>query len=93
VVAAVWLAEPAVARVPVPLTTPGGRPAIAGGSVEADDDVAAVAAVAAEPEPERQVELGIVAVVCAALTLALGIYPGPLFDVAQDAGAALSGLL
>jgi NADH-quinone oxidoreductase subunit N len=93
VVAAVWLAEPAVARVPVPLTTPGGRPAIAGGSVEADDEVAAVAAVAAEPEPERQVELGIVAVVCAGLTLAMGIYPGPLFDVAQDAGAALSGLL
>ena len=34
-----------------------------------------------------------VAVVCAALTLAMGIYPGPLFDVARDAGAALAGLL
>jgi NADH-quinone oxidoreductase subunit N len=90
VVAAVWLAEPGVARTPVPLATPGGRPAIAGGSVEADDEVAAVAAGRGE---ERQFEVAAVAIVCAALTLAMGIYPGPLFDVARDAGAALSGLL
>jgi NADH-quinone oxidoreductase subunit N len=90
VVAAVWLAEPAVARAAVPLAAPGGRPAIAGGSVEADEEIAAVAADRGE---ERQFEVAAVAVVCAALTIAMGIYPGPLLDVAQDAGAALSGLL
>jgi NADH-quinone oxidoreductase subunit N len=90
VVAAVWLAEPAVARAAVPLAAPGGRPAIAGGSVEADEEIAAVAADRGE---ERQFEVGAVAVVCAALTIAVGIYPGPLLDVARDAGAALSGLL
>jgi NADH-quinone oxidoreductase subunit N len=90
VIAAVWLAEPAVARAPAPLVTPAGRPAIAGGSAEADEEVGAMAA---GRGGERQLEVAIVAVVCAALTLAMGIYPGPLFDVARDAGAALSGLL
>ena len=90
VVAAVWLVAPGASRSPAPLVTPGGRPAIAGGSVEADEE-----AVVDVPERggERQFEVALVAVVCAALTLAMGIYPGPLFDVAQDAGAALAGLL
>ncbi len=90
VVAAVWLVAPGAARSPASLVTPGGRPAIAGGSVEADEE-----AVVEVPErgAERQFEVALVAVVCAALTLAMGIYPGPLFDVAQDAGAALAGLL
>ena len=34
-----------------------------------------------------------VAVVCAALTIALGIYPSPLFDVARDAGEVFTHLL
>ena len=38
VVAAIWLVAPGVARAPAPLVTPGGRPAIAGGSPEADDE-------------------------------------------------------
>ena len=89
VVAAVWLAAPGVARAPAPLVTPGGRPAIAGGSAEADADGAA----AASDRGGRQLEVAIVAVVCAAATIAMGIYPGPLFDVARDAGAALAQLL
>ena len=41
----------------------------------------------------RQLEVTVVAVVCAAATIAMGLYPGPLFDVARDAGAALAQLL
>ena len=37
----------------------------------------------------RQPEVVFVAVLCAALTVAIGIYPEPLFDVARDAGDAL----
>ena len=94
VVAAVWLAAPGVSRAPAPLVTPGGRPAIAGGSPEADEEPGAVAAPVAEDRSSaRQLEVAIVAVVCAAATIAMGIYPGPLFDVARDAGAALGNLL
>ena len=82
VVAAVWLAAPEESRAPAPLV-----PAIAGGSQEAD---------ALEP-PRSSGAAGfpvaLVAVVCAIATIALGIYPDPLFDVARDAGAAFSGLL
>jgi len=42
---------------------------------------------------DHQFEVGFVAVLCAVLTIALGIYPDPLFDVARDAGAALADLL
>jgi NADH-quinone oxidoreductase subunit N len=87
VVAAVWLAVPDESRAPAPLVSPGGRPAIAGGSQEADVVV----------EPRRavggQLEVAAVAVVCAILVIALGVYPDPLFDVAKDAGAALKDLL
>jgi NADH-quinone oxidoreductase subunit N len=92
VVAAVWLSAPAVARSPAPRVAPGGRPAIAGGSVEADEEAGAVAAGRGE-RGGRQFEVAFVAVFCAAATLAMGIYPGPLFDVARDAGAALRSLL
>ena len=96
VVAAVWLVAPGVSRAPAPLVTPGGQPAIAGGSPEVDDDEEPGAVAAPLPEDRsdsRQFEVAVVAVVCAALTIAMGIYPGPLFDVARDAGAALTGLL
>ena len=94
VVAAVWLVAPGVSHAPAPLVTPGGQPAIAGGSPEADEEPDAVAAPVTEDQSgSRQLEVAIVAVVCAAATIAMGIYPGPLFDVARDAGAALSGLL
>jgi NADH-quinone oxidoreductase subunit N len=85
VIAAVWMRSPsdAVARPPL---TPGGRPAIAGGSAEAD----------VAPPPARpliQLEVLFVAIVFAAATVVFGIYPDPLFQVAQDAGAAISSLL
>ena len=83
VVAAVWLRAPDEA--PVARAIPAGaRPAIAGGSAEADREPARA--------PTRQPEVVAVAVLCALATLALGIYPSPLFDVARDAGAALASL-
>jgi NADH-quinone oxidoreductase subunit N len=54
-----------------------GRPVLAGGSPEAD---------------RAPFELVFVAVAFAALTLAAGIVPQPLFDLVRDAGGALSGL-
>jgi len=97
VVAAVWLVAPGVSHAPAPLVTPGGQPAIAGGSPEVDDEeeepVTVAAPLTGDRSDSRQLELAVVAVVCAALTLAMGIYPEPLFDVARDAGAALTGLL
>jgi NADH-quinone oxidoreductase subunit N len=87
VVAAVWLSSPDESRAQGRMVPAGSRPAIAGGSQEADAVV----------EPPRAgaglVTVGSVAVVCATATIAIGIYPEPLFDVAKDAGAALANLL
>ncbi|MFN2616970.1 MAG: NADH-quinone oxidoreductase subunit N [Thermoleophilaceae bacterium] len=44
-----------------------------------------------EADARAQPELLVVAVVCAALTVALGIVPGPLFDAARDVGSSLAG--
>jgi NADH-quinone oxidoreductase subunit N len=95
VVAAVWMRAPdertagaAVAAGPV-------RPAIAGGSSEADADPAAVAAserLAGGTRRLRQPEVIGLGVLCAAATVFFGIYPSPLLDVAHDAGAALTNL-
>ena len=105
VVAAVWMRSPAEAPAAPLGVVAGTRPAIAGGSPEADDEPASTASttpargsVAATEVPARgprlrQPEVLFVALVCAAATVAFGIYPSPLFDVARDAGAALSGLL
>ena len=79
VVAAMWMREaPAGAepRSAAGAVSAGARPALAGGAPEA--------------APRRSPpELVVVAVVCAAATLAGGIYPSPLLDVARDAGGAL----
>jgi NADH-quinone oxidoreductase subunit N len=92
------------------------RPAIAGGSPEADeedraaghepgvpatreDTGAVVATDFNEPDDvlvstrSRQPEVVFVAVACAVVTVALGIYPEPLFDVARDAGEAFTSLI
>ena len=58
-------------------TGTGSAPALAGGAPEAD---------------RAPVELVFVAVVFAALTLAAGIVPQPLFDLVRDSGQALTGL-
>ena len=38
-------------------------------------------------------EVVFVAVVCALVTVAFGVFPEPLFDIARDAGEAFSSLL
>ena len=86
VVAAVWLSRPDEARAPAGLAAPGARPAIAGGSQEADG------VIDAPPAGSGQFPVAIVAVVCAVATVAIGIYPEPLFNVAKDAGRALTSL-
>ena len=98
VVAAVWMRstdEAARRRLAVAAAAP--RPAIAGGSTEAD----------ADPERPRPTARGrgrcgrpalraarviALAVLCAAATILFGIYPNPLLEVANDAGAALTNL-
>ena len=65
---------------------------MAGGSIEADAEDAAGSE---QPLGSRlaQPEVIVVAVLCAAATVFFGIYPSPLFDIAQDAGAALVNLI
>ncbi len=82
VIAAVWMRSPSEALARPPLT-PGGRPAIAGGSAEAD----------APPRRLIQLEVLFVAILFAAATVVFGIYPDPLMNIARDAGAALSSLV
>jgi NADH-quinone oxidoreductase subunit N len=88
VVAAVWMrpATELVAATPGAISPATGRPALAGGSAEAD-------VVAAEAIPGRNWEVELVAVVFGVATIALGIVPQPLFDLARDAAGSLTGLL
>ena len=76
VVAAMWMAEAPVAG--TALRT-AGRPALAGGSAEADT-------------PRIEVETWFVALVFGAATLFFGIVPSPLFNLAVDAGRSLTHL-
>ncbi len=96
VVAAVWMRAPDEAEATGAVALGGApRPAIAGGSAEADADPAAVAASARLGGSTRrliQPEVIGLGVVCAAATIFFGIYPGPLLDVAQDAAAAFNNL-
>jgi NADH-quinone oxidoreductase subunit N len=87
VVAAVWMRAPDERPLAVPAATP--RPAIAGGSPEADE-----IAVSVETWPRRlaQPEVVGLAVVCAAASVFLGVFPSPLLDAAQDAGAVFTNL-
>jgi NADH-quinone oxidoreductase subunit N len=81
VVAAVWM-RPAPGVTPTdttPLEGGGATPALAGADPEAD------------PRPAGW-EVKVVAVACGIATIVFGIVPGPLYDVAQDAGRAFIGL-
>ena len=104
VVAAVWMRAPS--EVPAPVVR--ARPVIAGGSEEADVAARAAGREpgasstvlesdfdTSEPVRRtlRQPEVVFVAVACALVTIVLGIYPEPLFDVAKDAGSAIQSLL
>ena len=100
VIAAVWIrpdAEPAAVR-----TTPAGAPVMAGGApgaeVETTDGGSAVVTyddhgLERPAESDRRPWAVAVAVVCAAATVFFGVYPGPLFDVAQDTSQAFTRLL
>src|SRR3954452_6183320 len=86
VIAAVWMRSPSEAvELRRGLT---GRPIMAGGSAEADTELARDSG-----RGVGQWEIGLVAVVCAAATVFFGLFPTPLFDVARDAGAVLANLL
>jgi NADH-quinone oxidoreductase subunit N len=75
VVAAMWMQE-----VPeTPVSTVTGRPALAGGDLEA-------------PAPGAGIEVYAVAAVFGVATLFFGIIPSPLFDLAVKAGASLTSL-
>ena len=100
VVAAVWMRSPAE-RAPAPVGAGPARPAIAGGSPEADADPEAASASARlagaielETDERRwsQPEVVALGVVCAAATVFFGIFPSPLLDLAHDAGGALTNL-
>jgi NADH-quinone oxidoreductase subunit N len=104
VVAAVWMRSPSEA----PASLVRARPVIAGGSEEADAESRAAGGEpgatssiidsdldTSEPVRRtlRQPEVVFVAVVCALVTLAFGIYPEPLFSIAKDAGDAIQSLV
>ncbi len=92
VVAAVWM-RPEVATTAAAVGGGAVRPAIAGGSAEADE---ASLAAGLEPGATRrllQPEVIFVAVVCAAATIFFGLYPEPLFNVAKDVSSAFSNLV
>jgi NADH-quinone oxidoreductase subunit N len=76
VVAAMWMAEAPAAGTALQTS---GRPAMAGGSPEAD-------------APRIEPETWFVALLFGAATLFFGILPSPLFDLAVDAGRSLSQL-
>jgi NADH-quinone oxidoreductase subunit N len=91
VVAAVWMRAPGER----PAGVVAARPAIAGGSAEADSDAEAVAAASRVAVGGRrliQPEVIGLGVLCAAASVFFGIYPSPLLDLADDAAAALTNL-
>ncbi|HEX8065363.1 MAG TPA: NADH-quinone oxidoreductase subunit N [Thermoleophilaceae bacterium] len=76
VIAVMWMGPVAI-EIPTAGASRRVRP-VAGWSPEAD--------------ARAQPEVTFVAVACAAATVALGVVPGPLFDLARDVGSSLSGL-
>jgi NADH-quinone oxidoreductase subunit N len=76
VVAAMWMSPESET------TTPGGEPAIAGASPEADP---------IDPDASRRAYLLVPAVFCAAATVFFGVIPQPLVEFASHAGAAIFG--
>src|SRR3954469_3355210 len=85
VIGAVWM-RPATSAASL-------TPAIAGGSVEADEQSRAAGVEPGETRRLLQPEVIFVATVCAAATIFFGVYPEPLLDVARDAAGAFTNLL
>jgi NADH-quinone oxidoreductase subunit N len=77
VVAAVWMRPAPSAAASGGAAGAGGTPVLAGGDPVAD---------------RAPLELVVVAVSMAALTIAAGVVPQPLFDFVRSAGEALTGL-
>jgi NADH-quinone oxidoreductase subunit N len=88
VVATMWMREAPEPAATVPAAPASGVPVIAGGSQEAD----ALDAAAAPAAERSQPEVLLVAWVAALATVALGIVPQPLFELASHAGRALTGI-
>ncbi len=90
VIAAMWM-RPAPAAAPRLID---GRPAMAGGSPEADAELGGAAAAAgrAGAGPRAQLEVSAVAIVCGAASLGFGIIPSPLFEAAKAVGRSLGAL-
>jgi len=82
VLAAMWMQAAPEPSEAVAVSAATGRPALAGGSTEADPELG-----------RRQWEVWAVALVFGAATIVFGIVPSPLFDLATKAGDALTNLL
>jgi NADH-quinone oxidoreductase subunit N len=109
VIAAVWM-RPASDAAPVG-HVPGARPAMAGGSQEADAEESSsvparrhdttVDSLSVDDGDDadergrrlRQPEVVFVAVLCGLATVAFGVWPDPLFELARDAGASIASLV
>jgi NADH-quinone oxidoreductase subunit N len=92
VIAAMWMREARAGQTPAP--TPGGLPALAGGSPQLDAEHAAAPAGRGQAQGVSgpQPEVVVVALLAGAGTLFFGVIPQPLFDLVQHAGGALTGL-
>ncbi len=77
VIAAMWMQAPEPA---VAVTGATGQPVLAGGAADAD-------------APRAQPEAWLVALLFGAATLFFGVIPSPLFELAVQAGAALTNLV
>ena len=93
VIATMWMQEPATA----PASTATGRPALAGASAADDPGALAMAALERDAAPDAPIgtrragwEVLAVAGIAAIATIALGIVPSPLFDLARDVGRAFT---
>jgi NADH-quinone oxidoreductase subunit N len=98
VIAAMWMRDaPAVAAAaPGVAAGAGPRPALAGGAPDAEPGPAPHGSVVYGGEPgsgRAHWEVAFVAVVCAALTVAAGVAPQPLFDLVQRCGEAFTNLV
>jgi NADH-quinone oxidoreductase subunit N len=86
VIAAMWM-RPALDE-GVAARPPLARPAIAGGSPEADSlDIGMLT-----PPRPAGFEVTVAAVLCAAATIFFGVIPQPLFDLMHGVGNSLPGL-
>jgi NADH-quinone oxidoreductase subunit N len=99
VIAAMWMREApggvtSAATGTPPLSAPGGGPlpALAGGSIELDAELAGGPSGADAASGGVQLEVAFVAVLAGAATIFFGIIPQPLFELVHHAGTALSGL-